>query len=72
WQQADILLVSDGEFQVSAELQQQVEQAKEQQGVRMFGLQLGYATALHAMNQLCDPVHLFSDWKSLEQAARLQ
>ena len=72
WQQADILLVSDGEFQVSPELRQQVEQAKDQQGVRVFGLQLGYATALHAMSQLCDPVHLFSDWKSLEQAARLQ
>lgn len=72
WQQADILLVSDGEFQVSAELRHQVEQAKDEQGVRMFGLQLGYATALHAMQQLCDPVHLFSDWKTLEQAARLQ
>ncbi len=72
WQQADILLVSDGEFQVDAALRQRVEQAKEQQGVRLFGLQLGYATALHAMSQLCDPVHLFSDWKSLEQAARLQ
>ncbi|MDX1266251.1 MAG: VWA domain-containing protein, partial [Oceanisphaera sp.] len=72
WQQADILLVSDGEFQVDAALRQQVDQAKEKQGVRLFGLQLGYATALHAMSQLCDPVHLFSDWKSLEQAARLQ
>ncbi|MGO1246925.1 MAG: vWA domain-containing protein [Oceanisphaera sp.] len=72
YQQADILLVSDGEFQVSQELQQQVEQAKEQQGVRVFGLQLGYATALHAMQQLCDPIQLFSDWKTLEQAARLQ
>ena len=72
WQLADILLVSDGEFEVSTELQQQVERAKEQLGVRVFGLQLGYATALHAMSQLCDPVHLFSDWKSLEQAARLQ
>ena len=72
WQQADILLVSDGEFQVSDELRHQVAQAKDEQGVRMFGLQLGYATALHAMNLLCDPVHLFSDWKTLEQAARLQ
>ena len=68
WQQADILLVSDGEFQVDAALKSQVEQAKEQQGVRLFGLQLGYATALHAMSQICDPVHLFSDWKSLEEA----
>lgn len=72
WQQADILLVSDGEFQVSHELRQLVDRAKEEQGVRVFGLQLGYATALHAMSQLCDPVHLFSDWKTLEQAARLQ
>lgn len=72
WQQADILLVSDGEFQVSDELRQHVARAKEEQGVRIYGLQLGYATALHAMNQLCDPVQLFSDWKTLEQAARLQ
>lgn len=71
WRQADILLVSDGEFQVSAALRQQVAQAKESLGVRLFGLQLGYATALHAMRQLCDPVHLFSDWRSLEQAARV-
>ncbi|PSJ44873.1 hypothetical protein C7H85_12985 [Zobellella endophytica] len=70
WRQADILLVSDGEFQVPAALREQVEQAKESLGVRLVGLQLGYATALHAMRQLCDPVHLFSDWRSLEQAAR--
>ncbi|ART78790.1 vWA domain-containing protein [Oceanisphaera avium] len=72
WQQADILLVSDGEFQVSEALQKQVTRAKDEQGVRIYGLQLGYATALHAMNLLCDPVQLFSDWKTLEQAARLQ
>ncbi|GAA3525305.1 vWA domain-containing protein [Zobellella aerophila] len=69
WQQADILLVSDGEFQVSAELHQMVAKAKERRGVRLFGLQLGYATALHAIRQLCEPVHLFNDWRSLEQAA---
>lgn len=70
WRQADILLVSDGEFEVSRELQAQVEHGKEALGVRLFGLQLGYATALHAMRKVCDPVHLFSDWRSLEQAAR--
>ncbi|MFH7587956.1 VWA domain-containing protein [Oceanimonas smirnovii] len=70
WRQADILLVSDGEFEVSRELQAQVKHGKEALGVRLFGLQLGYATALHAMRKVCDPVHLFNDWRSLEQAAR--
>ncbi|OYD26293.1 vWA domain-containing protein [Oceanimonas baumannii] len=70
WRQADILLVSDGEFDVSSELKTQVEHSKEALGVRLFGLQLGYATALHAMRKVCDPVQLFSDWRSLEQAAK--
>ncbi|HBH34984.1 MAG TPA: hypothetical protein DDW45_00805 [Gammaproteobacteria bacterium] len=61
WQEADILLVSDGRFPPQPQLIEEVRRAKASQGLRLHGVLLGNWQG-KALAELCDPVHRFSDW----------
>ncbi len=63
WKRADIIMVSDGAFDVPDETQHTLEEAKKKHGLRVHGLLIasgGYG--LSSMRSLCDPVHVFGDW----------
>ena len=51
---ADLLLVTDGHAKCNADVQEQLAQAREQQGLRVFGLTVGGGSLGHAVSQLCD------------------
>jgi uncharacterized protein with von Willebrand factor type A (vWA) domain len=53
-QRADLLLVTDGHAEASTQVQQQLAEAREQHGLRMFGLTVGGGSLGHAVSQLCD------------------
>ncbi len=61
WEQADILLVSDGRFPPQPQLAEQIRKAKATQELRLHGVLLGNWRG-KALSELCDPVHRFSDW----------
>lgn len=66
WERADIMLVSDGEFSVPTDIQTMVNEAKRTKALRVHGLivaERGYGE--QAMEQLCQPLHYFSDWKNV-------
>lgn len=60
WQQADILLVSDGEFSVSSGLSRKINNRKEQRAMSVHGVVIG--GSLSPMDKICDPLHQFSSW----------
>lgn len=66
WKRADIIMVSDGEFDVPAHTQEALEEAKNKHGLRVHGLLVsnGYlgSCGISSMRRLCDPVHVFRDW----------
>lgn len=64
WRNADVLLVSDGEFPVDVGLAERVEAVREIQNVRVHGLLVG-SDGSTAMERLCDPLHRFSAWRAL-------
>jgi len=61
WEQADILLVSDGRFPPQPQLAERIRKAKATQELRLHGVLLGNWRG-KALSELCDPVHRFSDW----------
>lgn len=63
WAKADILFVSDGEWPAPPELAKAVQSAREA-GTRFHGIQIGNRgrTGLH---EICEPVHVFTDWADL-------
>jgi uncharacterized protein with von Willebrand factor type A (vWA) domain len=66
WERADIMLVSDGEFSVPTDIQTMVNEAKRTKALRVHGLIVadrGYGE--QAMEQLCQPLHYFSDWNNV-------
>ncbi len=56
WQNADILLISDGRFPSQTDLAQRIARAKQQQGLRVHGVLLGNWQG-KAMMDLCEPMH---------------
>lgn len=64
WQQADILLVSDGEFSVSSGLSRKISNRKEQRGMSVHGVVIG--GRLSPMDKICEPLHQFSSWLDLQ------
>jgi len=62
WQQADVVLVSDGEFPVPEETSNIIKTAAKEQGLRTHGILVGSRYS-GAMESLCNPVHRFADWK---------
>ncbi len=59
WQQADIVLLSDGRFSVAESTQQALQNARRQYGLRCYGIHLG-SWDKHAMSDLCDKVYDYS------------
>lgn len=64
WQQADILLVSDGEFSVSSGLSRKISNRKELRGMSVHGVVIG--DSLSPMDKICEPLHQFSSWLDLQ------
>lgn len=63
WKRADIIMVSDGAFDVPDETLHTLEEAKKKHGLRAHGLLVSSGNSgLSSMRSLCDPVHIFSDW----------
>jgi len=69
WKRADIIMVSDGAFDVPGHTQETLEDAKKKHGLRVHGLLVsgGYhgSYGLNSMRSLCDPVHVFRDWEDV-------
>ncbi|MCA9286941.1 MAG: VWA domain-containing protein [Phycisphaerales bacterium] len=64
WSRADVILISDGEFPIPSTTEAQVRNAREARHLRVHGLLIG-AERSPAMRALCDPVHVFRDWRAL-------
>jgi len=63
WKRADIIMVSDGAFDVPDETLHTLDEAKNKHGLRVHGLLVGNSDfGLSSMRMLCDPVHVFKDW----------
>jgi len=63
WTDADVLLVSDGEFPVPDALASEIRKARADQSARFHGLLVGGHA--HAMEALCDRVHRFTSWSAM-------
>lgn len=63
WQDADILLVSDGEFPSSSDLASKITRRKQSHALSVHGVLIG--SGGHAMEELCDPLHRFDSWLDL-------
>lgn len=61
WQNADLLLITDGEFPIARELSTLIATARAERGAKLHGVLVGsYDTSLRA---LCDEFHRFTDWE---------
>lgn len=69
WRNADVLLISDGEFPEDAALFASVAGAREKRQIRVQGL-LVASHASAAMERICEPLHRFSEWQKLIEGAR--
>jgi uncharacterized protein with von Willebrand factor type A (vWA) domain len=66
WKRADIIMVSDGAFDVPDETLHTLEEAKKKHGLRVHGLLVSSGNSgLSSMRGLCDPVHVFSNWSEV-------
>ena len=63
WQDADILLVSDGIFPTSSSLTSKIKRRKQSHALSVHGVLIGSKSA--AMEKLCDPLHRFDSWLQL-------
>ncbi len=68
WSKADIIVVSDGEFPVADETSSQIATATKSLHLRVHGLLIGAAQS-SAMSAVCNPVHVFRDWKALGEGS---
>ncbi|WP_207063396.1 VWA domain-containing protein [Motiliproteus sp. SC1-56] len=63
WQDADILVVSDGEFGYPDTLIDRIKRRRNTHALKVHGVLIGSASP--AMSRLCDPLHHFSKWTDL-------
>jgi len=61
WDRADLLLVSDGAFDLPPGMVERAAWAREHHQARVHGLLVGVQPSA-SMQALCDPLHLFADW----------
>ncbi len=61
WRNADILLVTDGEFGVAPHAAARAQHARKEYGLVLHGLVLGGGRSV-AIAEVCDPVHRLADW----------
>lgn len=62
WQRADLLLVSDGEFGCTPAALARLDQARQQQGLRVQGVLVGDRETLGLL-EVCDAIHWVRDWR---------
>lgn len=63
WHNADILLVSDGEFSYKNDLAQKIKRRKNSHALSVQGLLIGSHSS--EMNRICDPMHHVKSWVDL-------
>ncbi|MDZ5455996.1 VWA domain-containing protein [Azohydromonas lata] len=68
WQQADVLLVSDGEFGCTPHTLQRLEQAQQRFGLRVQGVLVGDRETMGLL-EVCDDIHWVRDWRRYADAA---
>lgn len=64
WDRADLLLVSDGAFDLPPGIVESADWARERYSARVHGLLIGVQPSA-AMQALCDPLHVFADWSAV-------
>jgi uncharacterized protein with von Willebrand factor type A (vWA) domain len=62
WAEADLLIVSDGEFGCTPKALEQLDQARQQLGLRVQGVLVGDRETLGLLN-VCDEVHWVRHWR---------
>ena len=62
WAGADLLIVSDGEFGVTAEVLAKIADARARQQLRVQGILIGDRETL-GLRELCDSIFWASDWR---------
>jgi uncharacterized protein with von Willebrand factor type A (vWA) domain len=67
WQDADVLIVSDGEFGLTGATLAQLRQAKERLGLRVHGILIGDRETI-GLVETCDTLHWVRDWRRYGQA----
>ncbi|WP_310567847.1 vWA domain-containing protein [Hydrogenophaga sp.] len=67
WQDADVLIVSDGEFGLTPATLAQLRQAKERLGLRVHGILIGDRETI-GLVEICDALHWVRDWRRYGQA----
>ncbi len=68
WQDADVLIVSDGEFGLTSATLAQLRQAKERLGLRVHGILIGDRETI-GLVEICDALHWVRDWRRYGQAS---
>ncbi len=64
WSRCDVVVVSDGEFDVPAAARAELRAAQRERGARCHGILVGSAET-ESFSTICDPVHRFSSWADL-------
>ena len=62
WASADVLIVSDGEFGCTRPTLEQLDAAREQLGLRVFGLLIGDRETMGLL-EVADEIHWVRDWR---------
>ena len=62
WQDADVLIVSDGEFGLTPATLTQLRQAKQRLGLRVHGILIGDRETI-GLVEICDALHWVRDWR---------
>ncbi len=68
WQDADVLIVSDGEFGLTPATLAALRQAKERLGLRVHGILIGDRETI-GLVEICDALHWVRDWRRYGQAS---
>jgi uncharacterized protein with von Willebrand factor type A (vWA) domain len=71
WSGADLLIVSDGEFGCTPATLNQLDEAREHQGLRVQGVLVGDRETLGLM-EVCDEIHWVRDWRRHGERPGLQ
>lgn len=62
WHEADLLLVSDGEFGCTPQTLESLDRAREQHGLRVQGVLVGDRETMGLL-EVCDAIHWIADWR---------
>ncbi|MGM9425400.1 VWA domain-containing protein [Hydrogenophaga sp. MI9] len=68
WQDADVLIVSDGEFGLTPATLAQLRRAKERLALRVHGILIGDRETI-GLVEICDALHWVRDWRRYGQAS---